>query len=65
MFIHKSHSKKDLIEIIELFNIDIEHYEDLNKKENGFDKIPKGRVKELQKFSINYVSDLYKYFSGD
>ena len=31
MFIHKSHSKKDLVEVVELFNINIDKYDELNK----------------------------------
>ena len=33
MFSHKSHSKKDLVEVVELFNIIIENYDELNKTE--------------------------------
>lgn len=33
MLFHKSHSKKDLIEVIELFNLNIDNYDELNKKE--------------------------------
>ena len=68
MMIHKTHSKKELIDIVEFFHIPIDEYDELNKENliieiiKNIDRIPE-IIPDYDFLLINNKDELKKYLS--